>query len=155
MIDRFVSQFTNRLDAKGRVSIPAPFRALLAKDGYEGLYVHPTLDHPALDCGGYALLREIDGLLERFAPYSEERDVFATALMGASQILKVDGEGRFVFTDMMRETTGIIDQITFVGQGHIFRIWEPGRFAAHFATTRDKLRLMRRSLGGQATSGQA
>ena len=39
-MDRFVSSFTNRLDAKGRVSIPAPFRQALAKDGFEGVQVH-------------------------------------------------------------------------------------------------------------------
>ena len=44
MTDRFVSNFTNRLDAKGRVSIPSSFRSVLAKDGYEGLYVHQSLD---------------------------------------------------------------------------------------------------------------
>ena len=36
-MDRFVSNFTNRLDAKGRVSIPASFRAVLARDGFEAL----------------------------------------------------------------------------------------------------------------------
>ena len=51
MTDRFVSNFTNRLDAKGRVSIPSSFRSVLAKDGYEGLYVHQGLDLPALSSG--------------------------------------------------------------------------------------------------------
>ena len=64
-LDRFVSHFTNKLDAKGRVSIPASFRSVLARDGFEGLYVHPSLDIEALDCGGNALLRDIDGLLHR------------------------------------------------------------------------------------------
>jgi MraZ protein len=145
-MDRFVSQFINRLDAKGRVSIPAPFRALLAKDGYEGLYVHPTLDLPALDCGGHALLREIDALLDRLPPYSEERDHFATALLGASEVAKVDGEGRFVMTERMREVAGITDQVAFVGHGHKFQIWEPARFAAHYAESRERLRGFRKSL---------
>ena len=51
-MDRFLSHVTMRLDAKGRVSVPASFRAALARDGYEGLYVHPSLDRPALDAGG-------------------------------------------------------------------------------------------------------
>ena len=145
-MDRFVSQFTNRLDAKGRVSIPATFRNLLAKDGYEGLYVHPALDFPALDCGGHALLKEIDGLMNRLPAYSEERDFFATALLGASQIVKVDSEGRFALTELMRETAGITDTLTFVGHGHKFQIWEPAQFQAHYAQSRDKLRQMRKSL---------
>eukprot|EP01042_Synura_sphagnicola_P032198 gene32198-41447_t len=54
LTDRFVSHFTNRLDAKGRVSIPASFRGVLARDGYEGLYVFPAPDPARLACGGHA-----------------------------------------------------------------------------------------------------
>src|SRR5437868_2868967 len=79
-MDRFVSNFTNRLDAKGRVSIPAPFRSVLARDGFDGLYCYPTLDRPALDAGGNALLAEIEPLIGRFPPYSDEREDFSAAL---------------------------------------------------------------------------
>src|SRR6476620_1011904 len=82
VMDRFVSNYTLRLDAKGRVSIPAPFRAVLARDGFEGLYVHPALDAPALDAGGNTLMAEIEAFLLGFSPYSEERDRLATALYG-------------------------------------------------------------------------
>jgi MraZ protein len=153
-MDRFVSQYTSKLDSKGRVAIPAPFRNLLDKDGFEGLYVHPALDFPALDCGGNALLREIDCLMERFPAYSEERDVFATALMGASQILRRDAEGRFIVTDMMRDVTSITDSVTFVGQGQKFQIWEPARFVRHFDESRSRLRAMRRLLSPGINAGE-
>ena len=70
-MDRFLSSFTNRLDAKGRVSIPASFRAVLTRDGFEGLFVTPSLDADALDCGGNALLREIAELIERQPPQGD------------------------------------------------------------------------------------
>ena len=98
-MDRFVSHFTNRLDAKGRVSIPASFRAVLARDGFDGLYVYPSLYSDALDCGGNALLGEIDALLAPLSPYSEERDAYAATLYGESEILKIDGEGRVILTE--------------------------------------------------------
>ena len=47
-MDRFVSNFMLRLDAKGRVSIPAAYRAVLARDGYDGLYCYPTIDRPQI-----------------------------------------------------------------------------------------------------------
>ena len=93
-MNRFVSNHTLRLDAKGRVSIPAPYRAVLARDAFDGLYCYPTLDCPALDAGGNGLLAEIEALIARFPPYSDEREQFATALYGTSEILKIDGEGR-------------------------------------------------------------
>ncbi len=78
----------NRLDAKGRVSIPAGFRQVLARDGFEGLYVHPALDVAALDAGGTALIASIDQILSRFSPFSAEWEALSTALNGTSEILK-------------------------------------------------------------------
>jgi len=146
-MDRFVSNFTNRLDAKGRVSIPSSFRAILARDGYDGLCVLPTLDSPALDAGGNSLLSEIDRLLEGLAPYSEERDALSTALLGTSEILKMDAEGRVVLTESLRSFASITDMVTFVGHGHKFQIWEPETFRVHLEEARTKARDLRRRLG--------
>ena len=62
-MDRFVSNFMLRLDSKGRVSIPASFRSVLARDGFDGLYCYPALDSPAIDAGGNALMAEIEALI--------------------------------------------------------------------------------------------
>lgn len=146
ILDRFVSHFTNRLDAKGRVSIPAPFRAVLARDGFEGLYVYPSLYAEALDCGGHALLREIDALMAPLSPYSEEWDAYAATLHGESEVLKLDGEGRVILTETMKVHTGISTEVTLVGQGHKFQIWEPGRFRAHLEEARRRVRDHRKQL---------
>src|SRR5438132_6169630 len=132
-MDRFVSHHTLRLDAKGRVSIPASFRAVLARDGFEGLYCYPALDRPALDAGGNALLKEIEAMIAQFSPYSEEREQFSAALYGTSEVLNLDGEGRAVLTEPLKRHADIKDEVTFVGLGHKFQIWEPGRFRAELA----------------------
>jgi MraZ protein len=146
-MDRFVSHFSLRLDAKGRVSIPAPFRAVLARDGFDGLYCYPALDRPALDAGGNALLREIETLIARFSPYSEEREQFSMALFGTSEVLKIDGEGRVVLTEPLKNHAGIKDEVAFAGVGHKFQIWEPGRFRAELAEATEKVRALKRQLG--------
>ena len=105
-MDRFLSHFTHRFDAKGRVSIPAPFRQVLAKDGFEGVYAYPSLDQPALDCGGLKLLAEIDALLASMPPWSPARDAFATALLGTSEILRMDAEGRVSLDERLRGDAG-------------------------------------------------
>lgn len=151
-MDRFVSNFTNRLDAKGRVSIPAPFRAVLARDGHEGLYVHPALDAPAMDAGGNALLGEIDAFLSTRPAYSEEREQFSLALLGTSEVLKLDAEGRISLTESVKAQAGIRDAVAFVGLGHKFQMWEPVRFQAHLAEARERVRGLRRSLGETGTA---
>ena len=152
-MDRFVSHFTLRLDAKARVSIPASFRAVLARDGFEGLYCYPALDRPALDAGGNALLQEIETLIARFPPYSEEREQFSTALFGTSEVLKMDGEGRVVLTESLKAHAGITDEATFAGLGHKFQIWEPERFRAHLAKATATVRTLTKRLGSQEAAG--
>ncbi len=153
-MERFLSHFTNRLDAKGRVSIPASFRAVLAKDGFEGLYLHPSLEGQALDCGGNALLAEIDGLLARFSPYSAERDTFGMALLGTSEILKLDTEGRILLSDPLKAYAGIGTEVTFVGIGHKFQIWQPAAFKAHLGTAKTSVRALRLRLSQQVDTGR-
>jgi MraZ protein len=151
-MDRFVSHFTLRLDAKARVSIPASFRAVLARDGFEGLYCYPALDRPALDAGGNALLREIETLIARFPPYSEEREQLSTSLFGTSEVLKIDGEGRVVLTESLKGHAGITDEATFAGLGHKFQIWEPGRFRAELMEATEKIRALKRQLGSRVAA---
>jgi transcriptional regulator MraZ len=151
-MDLFVSHYSLRLDAKGRVSIPAPFRAVLARDGFEGLYCYPTLDRPALDAGGNALLKEIQALVARFPPYSEEREQFSAALYGTSEVVKIDGEGRAILTEPLKGHAGIKDEIAFVGLGHKFQIWEPGRFRAELAEATEKVRALKKRLGSQGVA---
>ena len=148
-MDRFVSHYMLRLDAKGRVSVPAPFRAVLARDGYDGLYCHPALDRPALDAGGNALLAEIEALIAGFSPYSEQREQFSLVLYGTSETLKVDGEGRVVLTDVHKSHAGIKEAVVFVGLGHKFRIWEPDRFRAEINEATDKVRAFKQELGAR------
>jgi len=149
-MNRFVSNYTLRLDSKGRVSIPAPYRSVLNRDGFDGLYCYPALDRPAIDAGGNALMGEIESLIARFAPFSEQREQFATALYGTSDTLKLDGEGRVILTEPLKAHAGIRDAVSFVGLGHKFQIWEPGRFRTELAEATDKVRELRRQLGSQA-----
>jgi MraZ protein len=146
-MDRFVSTYTMRLDAKGRVSIPAGFRAVLARDGFEGLYCQPSPGHPALDAGGNALIQEIEALIDRFPPYSEERDDLAAALYGQSEILKIDSEGRIVLTERLKTIAHIDESVLFVGLGHKFQIWEPERFFNFLEEASEKVKALRRQPG--------
>jgi MraZ protein len=142
-VDRFLSHFTHRFDAKGRISIPAPFRQVLAKDGFAGIYAYPSLDAPALDCGGHALLTEIDALLATLPPYSSARDAFATALLGTSDILRMDSEGRVSLDERLKSSLGLDGEAVFVGQGHKFQLWQPARFHAHLEEARARVRRLR------------
>jgi MraZ protein len=149
-MDRFVSTFTNKIDAKGRVSIPAPFRAVLERDGYAGgIYCYPSLDAPALDAGGERLAQKIDGLLAGLPDYSDERDELSVALYGDVQVVAIDGDGRILLPQSLRSHAGLQSEVTFVGLGDKFQMWAPERFDERRRVAREKVQEHRKLLGRQ------
>jgi MraZ protein len=147
-MDRFVSTFTNKIDAKGRISVPASFRAVLERDGYAGgIYCYPSLDAPALDAGGQRLAQNIDRLLEGLPDYSDERDELSVALYGDVVTLGIDQDGRIVLPEALRAHAGISTHVTFVGLGQKFQMWEPARFDARRVRAREKVERHRRLFG--------
>ena len=155
-MERFVSTFTNKIDAKGRVSIPAPFRAVLERDGYAhasagGIYCYPALEAPALDAGGERLAKKIDGLLSGLPDYSDERDELSVALYGDVQVLTLDGDGRISLPENLRAHAGLTTQVTFVGLGDKFQMWEPGRFDTTGVSARAKRSTTRASSSARGT----
>jgi MraZ protein len=145
-MDGFVSNYTMRLDSKGRVSIPAPFRAVLAREGFNGLYCYPMPDRPALEAGGKAFLAEIEAMIAHFPPYSQERECFATALYGTGEMLRIDPEGRVALTEPFKSHAEIADAVVFVGLGIKFQIWEPKRFQLELAEATAKVRAIKQQL---------
>lgn len=157
-MERFVSTYTNKIDAKGRVSIPAAFRAVLERDGYKsgsavGVYCYPSLDAPALDAGGERLAQKIDGLLSGLPDYSDERDELSVALYGDVQILTVDGDGRIILPEGLRAHAGLSGAVTFVGLGDKFQMWEPERFDERRRRAREKVQDHRKLFGSGGAAG--
>jgi MraZ protein len=153
-MDGFVATFTNRLDQKGRVSVPAPFRAVLAREGQDGLYCYPALDRPAIDGGGARLQEAIATRLNIFETFSEDHESLSTAFYGESRVLKVDPDGRVVLPEEFRAYAGIGEVAVFVGQGFKFQIWEPGRFSERQRETRAHLRSVTRGLAQSNPTAQ-
>lgn len=100
-------------------------------------------------------MAEIEALIGRFAPYSDERGQFALALYGTSETLKVDGEGRVVLSDNLKRHAGITDAVAFVGLGQKFQIWEPGRFQKELAEATQKVRELKGQLSSQVAARKA
>lgn len=155
LMNGFVSSIVMKIDRKGRVSVPAAFRQVLSRDGFEGLYCYPSIDMPAVDCGGNALLAEIERRLSRFEPFTEDHDFLSTAFYGSSERLTMDAEGRVGLTETLMSYAAITAEVAFVGQGYKFQIWEPSRFRAHQAEARRRALILRKGgQGAAAASGE-
>lgn len=136
---RFLSNATNRVDAKGRVSVPAHFRQALASRDTSELYALRALEVPAMEVGGMDLLESYEKRIAQEDPFLGIGGDMSFYVHGDSVFLKLDKEGRITITDFVREHTQITDEVAFVGLGHFFQIWEPAALREHFAEVRSRL----------------
>jgi MraZ protein len=126
----FVSTVVNKLDAKGRVSIPAPYRQILAAQNTQGVYCLPSFVGPALDAFGEALIAEFQRRLDALDPFfSADHDAQAQAVLASAQLLGFDDEGRARLPDPLIAHAGIKERVAFVGLGKKFQLWDPDTFA--------------------------
>ncbi len=128
----FLSTFTNKVDKKGRVSIPAPFRNAVAKSHFSGVVVYQPLNLPCIEGADISFLEQLsDRLYGDFGPFDPDQMSVATAILAGSAQLSFDTEGRVMLPAELKEYAGIEGQATFVGIGRKFQIWAPDAFKAH------------------------
>lgn len=125
----FLSTYTNRIDKKGRVSLPAPFRSALGERINQGIVVFRAHQHNCLEGFDWAKMDEIGDRMDHYDLFSEVQDDLATTIFGESVQLFCDAEGRVVLPADLMATAGIDEQATFVGLGRKFQIWAPDLFA--------------------------
>lgn len=124
----FLSTFTNKIDAKGRVSVPAPFRTALGDKISQGIVVFASHQHSCLEGFDWAKMDEIGDRMDHYDLFSDEQDDLATTIFGQSVQLYLDGDGRVVLPDNLIKAASLEEQVTFVGLGRKFQMWNPGLF---------------------------
>ena len=121
----FVGTFANKLDRKGRVSVPASFRAALAGQRFAGIVAFPSFKHKALECCGLDFMEQLAISLYDIETFSPEQDDLAATVFAEAHQLPFDSEGRIMLPAALLSHAGIGDTVSFVGQGPRFQIWEP------------------------------
>lgn len=150
----FLSTFINKIDRKGRVSVPAGFRAALAGDAYQGVVVFKSYTHPALEGFPMAFMAELGARIDRFDLFSADQADLSTAIFGESIQLPFDGEGRIILPQDYLDFCSVGEQIAFVGMGPKFQIWDPVALEARKAAARDAVRGKGLTLpGGRGAEG--
>ena len=142
----FLSTFENRLDKKGRVSVPASFRSYLSNLGYNGVICYPSFNNQAIEVWSQDRVEKISNSIESLSPFEEKRDFFATSILSESVNLQFYNEGRISLTPKLLKHAKIKNSMLFVGQGKTFQIWEPTIFEKFKVTARKKANLNRASL---------
>ena len=145
----FLSNYENKIDKKGRVSVPATFRSHLNSMGYNGFISYPSFNHAALEACSQDRIEKLSNTIDSLNPFEEKRDFFATSILSESENLHFDTEGRVSISEKLLNHAKIKNNVLFVGLGKTFQIWDPKIFEKYKISARKKAYQNRSSLKWQ------
>ena len=139
-VELFLSTYTNKVDRKGRVSVPATFRSTLASNRRTNLVIaFPSPRFDAIECTGSDRMEEIQDRLETIEQFSDEHDNLSQLFADAHELI-IDGDGRVVLPEKLKAYAALNEDVAFVGRGATFQMWNPARYDEHSAAVRERTR---------------
>jgi MraZ protein len=129
----FVGTHFGKLDRKGRISVPAPFRAEMEAAGVTQIAFRVSHQLPCIEARSRAEFERIVESIRRLDSYSEEREAWEAGFISVTEMLRFDGEGRLVLPESMIGAVGAAESVAFLGKSDRFEIWEAEAGKAHVA----------------------
>ncbi len=130
-MEQFLSTFTNKIDRKGRVSVPAEFRAVLSARKSTRILLFPAVHYAAVEGAGDDYLAELDRQIASLPPLSQERDDLMFSIKPSIRSFQCDPEGRVVLAEDLIDHAGLSELVCFVGIGDSFQLWNPEAWRVH------------------------
>jgi MraZ protein len=126
----FLSTFVNKIDKKGRISVPATFRAALSGESFQGIVAFRSYKHQAIEACSMERMQKLCASVDDLDFFSDKQDDLASTIFADALQLPLDGDGRIILPQILLDHAGISDSAAFVGRGATFQIWMPEAFAA-------------------------
>lgn len=138
MARRFRGEFHQKVDTKGRVSIPATFRRVVEKadpDWSDGkrpnlIIVYGLTSQSSLDCYTVEAIDDIDDRIDQMQPGSPQRKMLERIYHGHSLETQIDEDGRIVLPARLRDKIALDTEAFFIASGDHFEIWKPDTYEA-------------------------
>ena len=124
-MDLFLSSFINKIDKKGRVSLPSTFRNVLPKSNKNEIILYKSIKSVSIEGCGTERLKEISKRINNLDYFSEDYDDFSTSVFSEIIPTNIDKQGRFLIPDELKKYAKIQNEVAFFGQGFFFQLWEP------------------------------
>jgi MraZ protein len=142
----FLATHINKLDKKGRISIPSSFRTVLTLGESQQFVAFRSYKYQAIECCTLARMQQLSEGVDQLDIFSEAQDDFTAAIFADAQQISIDGDGRAVLPQILIEYAGLDESAAFVGRGATFQIWKPELFDSHQASARMRIKEHQASL---------
>ena len=146
-MELFVSTFTNKIDKKGRVSLPSLFRSALPKNYKNEIILLKSLKNKGIEGLSVSRVKEIASRINNLDFFSDEHDDFTTSIFSEMLPTNLDREGRFLLPEKLKDFAEIKNEVTFIGQGFFFLLVYPSTAFDLQNKSRARLNLNKKTLG--------
>ena len=146
-MDLFISQLVNKIDKKGRVSLPSQFRNSLPKKSKNEIILFKSLKFNSIEGCSSERISRIASKIDELDIFSDDQDDFTTSVFSEIVSTHIDKEGRFLIPENLKIYSNISSEVTFIGLGHYFQIWEPKAAIERQKKSRERLIKEKRTLG--------
>jgi MraZ protein len=147
---QFLGTHKGKLDKKGRISVPAQFRAVLEALGTADIVLFPSFRHPCIEAWPAPAFAALSAGHTRLDVFSDASDNLAAALFATAHPARPDGEGRLVLPEDLVAEAGLSEAVSFIGANQCFQIWDSERAIAHVREARARARDFRLTLPSPA-----
>ena len=142
----FLSNFENKMDSKGRISVPAGFRAALNAEQFAGVVLYRSFTNKCIEGLAMSRMEKMANATDQMGVFDQELDDLSAMLFADARALQFDSAGRIMLPTDLAEHAGIKDNAIFVGRGNSFQIWEPNAFKQAQKKSLESLRSTRPNL---------
>ena len=142
----FMDTIYNKVDAKGRVSLPSDYRAIVKELSTE-IVCYRSLSSPCIEGCTEELLEKLASEMETSLDFfSQTQDDLTNLIFGDARRFTFDSTGRISLSEKLLKHAEITDTAVFVGKGRKFQIWNPENWAKEEARIRAEVLKNRPSL---------
>jgi MraZ protein len=149
----FVGTYENKIDTKGRISLPAPFRDIICGlidpspkanisnsniNTLKEFYIFKSPTNDTLEAGGYDLMQYIATSIEEQAPMFSKTEDTLSYIMESAKLITFDSTGRFTIPVELSEFADISNSATFVGKARRFQIWNSENYKQKSLNSRNE-----------------
>ena len=138
----FLSCYENRLDTKGRISVPAAFRSSLNSETFAGVVLFRSFKHNCIEGLSMSRMEKIASASDQMGLFDDDLDNLTAMVFADARPLQFDITGRVIIPKDLLKHANITTKALFVGRGNSFQIWNPDDF---MKTQQNSLNILRKN----------
>lgn len=136
----FLGTIENKIDNKGRISVPADFRLNIKNEEFQGVILYHSFTAKCIEGCTISRMELMANATDNLDLFSEKQEELNNLIFSDARMLSFDTTGRIILPEDLINFANIDKTALFVGRGKTFQIWNKELFLKQNETIRNKIK---------------